>query len=114
MACYVALSINRCAPSVPATAYLHAGDGHGDTLAVAVNDAGTRTHLKYYAYDEGGNRFEVAFAGDIGQYLTEDRIIFASTSAAAPSDQVALSSVGNETAMIELLGMLPDNPSAIV
>ncbi|MBD8120490.1 hypothetical protein IFT62_04640 [Pseudomonas lutea] len=51
------------------------GNGHDHTLRVEVNDAGTRTYLKSYAYDEGGDRFQLAFEGDVSQYLTPDRII---------------------------------------
>lgn len=61
---------------VSAMGFSGLGDGHGDTLTVAINDAGTRTYLKSYAYTEGGDRFEVAFDGDVRQYLTADRIVF--------------------------------------
>ncbi|NMY13533.1 hypothetical protein PVE_P0089 (plasmid) [Pseudomonas veronii 1YdBTEX2] len=98
---------------VSALGFTGLGDGHGGTLTVAVNDAGTRTYLKSYAYGEDGNRFEVAFDGDIKQYLTEDKIIFADTNVAASSDQIAALSVDSELAPIELLGVLPDDPSVI-
>ncbi|WP_223537798.1 M10 family metallopeptidase C-terminal domain-containing protein [Pseudomonas sp. GL-B-16] len=99
---------------VSALGFSGLGDGHGDTLAVTVNDAGTRTYLKSYAYGEDGNRFEVAFDGDIRQYLTEDRLIFADTNMAASSGQDALSSVNSEPVTIELIGVLPDDPTGMV
>jgi Ca2+-binding RTX toxin-like protein len=51
------------------------GDGNNHTLRVEVNDAGTRTYLKSNDYDEGGDRFQLAFEGDVSKYLTQDRII---------------------------------------
>ena len=60
---------------VSALGFTGLGNGHDHTLRVEVNDAGTRTYLKSYAYDEGGDRFQLAFEGDVSQYLTQDRII---------------------------------------
>jgi Ca2+-binding RTX toxin-like protein len=60
---------------VSALGFIGLGNGHDHTLRVEVNDEGTRTYLKSYAYDEGGDRFQLAFEGDVSQYLTPDRII---------------------------------------
>jgi Ca2+-binding RTX toxin-like protein len=60
---------------VSALGFSGVGDGHKGTLAVEVNDAGTRTYLRSNAYDEGGDRFQLAFEGDVSQYLTEKSII---------------------------------------
>jgi Ca2+-binding RTX toxin-like protein len=95
---------------VSALGFTSLGDGHGSTLTIAVNDAGTRTYLKSYEVNEDGNRFEVAFDGDITQYLTEDRIVFAGTrldTVSIADDQVQPS----ETVNIEPLGVLPESTS---
>ncbi|WP_285423753.1 M10 family metallopeptidase C-terminal domain-containing protein [Pseudomonas sp. efr-133-TYG-103a] len=60
---------------VSALGFTGLGNGHDHTLRVEVNDAGTRTYLKSYAYDEGGDRFQLSFEGDVSQYLTQDHII---------------------------------------
>jgi len=60
---------------VSALGFIGLGNGHDHTLRVEANDDGTRTYLKSYAYDEGGDRFQLAFQGDVSQYLTPDRII---------------------------------------
>jgi Ca2+-binding RTX toxin-like protein len=60
---------------VSALGFTGLGDGQDHTLSVEVNDAGTRTYLKSYADDEGGNRFQLAFDGDVSQYLTQERVI---------------------------------------
>lgn len=60
---------------VSALGFSGLGDGHNGTLSVEVNDAGTRTYLRSYAYDEGGDRFQVAFEGDVSEYLTERAVI---------------------------------------
>ncbi|MEE4462935.1 M10 family metallopeptidase C-terminal domain-containing protein, partial [Azotobacter chroococcum] len=52
------------------------GDGHGGTLAVQVNDAGTRTYLKSFEADAGGRRFEVALEGDYGGQLSAEAFLF--------------------------------------
>lgn len=60
---------------VSALGFTGVGNGDDNTLKVEVNDAGTRTYLRSNGYDEGGNRFQVAFEGDVSQYLTNERVI---------------------------------------
>jgi Ca2+-binding RTX toxin-like protein len=60
---------------VSALGFTGLGNGQNHTLSVEVNDAGTRTYLRSDAYDEGGNRFQLAFEGDVSQYLTQERVI---------------------------------------
>ncbi|GAB3469988.1 hypothetical protein GCM10027398_19210 [Azotobacter salinestris] len=53
------------------------GDGHGGTLAVWVNEAGTHTYLKSFEADAEGRRFEIALEGDYGEQLSADVFLFA-------------------------------------
>jgi len=53
------------------------GNGLDGTLAVQVNEAGTRTYLKSFEPDWQGNRFELALDGDLTQALNETNVIFA-------------------------------------
>jgi parallel beta-helix repeat protein len=76
------------------------GDGHGDTLRITLNDAGTKTYIKSDDADADGHRFEIALAGDYGDSLSAADFVFAAGDAAA--------------ANVELLGVspAPDDPVA--
>ncbi|SFL25038.1 M10 family metallopeptidase C-terminal domain-containing protein [Azotobacter beijerinckii] len=53
------------------------GDGHGGTLAVRVNDAGTRTYLKSFEVDAEGRRFEIVLDGNLANRLDSGNVLFA-------------------------------------
>nr|WP_302227156.1 M10 family metallopeptidase C-terminal domain-containing protein [Azotobacter vinelandii]WKN21139.1 M10 family metallopeptidase C-terminal domain-containing protein [Azotobacter vinelandii] len=53
------------------------GDGRDGTLAVRLNDAGTRTYLKSFETDAEGRRFEVALDGDLAGRLDSGNLFFA-------------------------------------
>jgi uncharacterized delta-60 repeat protein len=53
------------------------GNGLDGTLAVQVNEAGTRTYLKSFEPDWQGHRFELALDGDLTQALNETNVVFA-------------------------------------
>lgn len=106
---FAASSDNRI--DVSAMGFTGFGNGHAHTLDVVVNDAGTRTYLKSYAYDEGGDRFELAFEGDVSHYLTEDHIIFASKAQGMAAQQGSGPVLPDNPAGLELLGV-PENPPA--
>ncbi|SFW47800.1 M10 family metallopeptidase C-terminal domain-containing protein [Pseudomonas sp. NFACC04-2] len=52
------------------------GDGHDGTLAIRVNESGTRTYLKSFDANAEGERFELVFDGDLSQTLNETNILF--------------------------------------
>lgn len=56
--------------------FLGLGNGHDGTLAIRVNESGTRTYLKSFDANAEGERFEVVFDGDLGQTLNETNILF--------------------------------------
>jgi uncharacterized delta-60 repeat protein len=56
--------------------FLGLGDGHDGTLAIRVNESGTRTYLKSFEANAEGERFEVIFDGNLGQALDESNILF--------------------------------------
>jgi len=62
-----------------ALGYSGLGDGYSGTLAVVLNDAGTKTYLKDLDGDAEGNRFEIALEGNHVDQLSADDFIFAST-----------------------------------
>lgn len=51
------------------------GNGLDGTLAVSVNDSGTRTYLKSYEADGQGHRFELTLNGDLSQVLNETNVV---------------------------------------
>ncbi|WP_457967062.1 type I secretion target [Pseudomonas sp. R4-84] len=53
------------------------GNGLDGTLAVHVNEAGTRTYLKSFDADGRGHRFELVLDGDVAQALDETNVVFA-------------------------------------
>ncbi|WP_460431516.1 M10 family metallopeptidase C-terminal domain-containing protein, partial [Azotobacter salinestris] len=53
------------------------GDGHGGTLAVRVNSAGTHTYLKSFEADAEGRRFEISLKGNLAGQLDSGNLIFA-------------------------------------
>lgn len=52
------------------------GNGHDGTLAIRVNEGGTRTYLKSFDANADGERFELIFDGDLGQTLNETNLLF--------------------------------------
>lgn len=56
--------------------FLGLGNGHDGTLAIRVNESGTRTYLKSFEANADGERFEVIFDGNLGQTLNETNILF--------------------------------------
>ncbi|WLI45464.1 M10 family metallopeptidase C-terminal domain-containing protein [Pseudomonas beijingensis] len=56
--------------------FLGLGNGHDGTLAIRVNESGTRTYLKSFEANVDGERFEVVFDGNLGQTLNETNILF--------------------------------------
>ncbi|MCL6701512.1 M10 family metallopeptidase C-terminal domain-containing protein [Pseudomonas sp. T1.Ur] len=56
--------------------FLGLGDGHDGTLAIRVNESGTRTYLKSFEANAQGERFEVVFDGNVGQALNETNLLF--------------------------------------
>ncbi|WP_264426834.1 M10 family metallopeptidase C-terminal domain-containing protein [Pseudomonas agronomica] len=56
--------------------FLGLGNGHDGTLAIRVNESGTRTYLKSFEANADGERFEVVFDGNLGQALDETNILF--------------------------------------
>ncbi|WP_394543132.1 M10 family metallopeptidase C-terminal domain-containing protein [Azorhizophilus paspali] len=51
------------------------GNGYGNTLALQVNSAGTRTYLKSYEANAAGERFELSMDGDLSG-LDESHLVF--------------------------------------
>lgn len=56
--------------------FLGLGNGHDGTLAIRVNESGTRTYLKSFETNADGERFEVVFDGNLGQTLNETNLLF--------------------------------------
>lgn len=56
--------------------FLGLGNGHDGTLAIRVNESGTRTYLKSFEANADGERFEVVFDGNLGQTLNETNLLF--------------------------------------
>ncbi|WP_422775931.1 M10 family metallopeptidase C-terminal domain-containing protein [Pseudomonas mediterranea] len=56
--------------------FLGLGDGHDGTLAIRVNESGTRTYLKSFDANADGERFELVFDGDLSQTLNETNLLF--------------------------------------
>ncbi|MHA6786156.1 M10 family metallopeptidase C-terminal domain-containing protein [Pseudomonas bijieensis] len=56
--------------------FLGLGTGHDGTLAIRVNESGTRTYLKSFEANADGERFEVVFEGNLGQTLNETNLVF--------------------------------------
>ncbi|MGU9804018.1 UNVERIFIED_CONTAM: M10 family metallopeptidase C-terminal domain-containing protein [Pseudomonas sp. CM11] len=56
--------------------FLGLGNGHDGTLAIRVNESGTRTYLKSFEANAEGERFEVVFDGNLGQTLNETNLLF--------------------------------------
>ncbi|MFC0665596.1 M10 family metallopeptidase C-terminal domain-containing protein [Azotobacter chroococcum] len=76
---------------VSALGFSGLGDGHGGTLAVRVNSAGTHTYLKSFEANAEGQRFEIALQGDYGEQLSADAFLFA-----APNQLEVIGSVPPE------------------
>ncbi|MFK7699706.1 calcium-binding protein [Pseudomonas caspiana] len=53
------------------------GDGHNGTLAIQTNAEGTRTYLKSFDADSNGQRFELAFDGNLAGQLNNTNLVFA-------------------------------------
>ncbi|SFG85838.1 delta-60 repeat domain-containing protein [Pseudomonas sp. NFACC45] len=56
--------------------FLGLGNGYDGTLAIRVNESGTRTYLKSFEANADGERFEVVFDGNLGQTLNETNLVF--------------------------------------
>ncbi|WP_434559291.1 M10 family metallopeptidase C-terminal domain-containing protein [Pseudomonas sp. R1-6] len=56
--------------------FLGLGNGYDGTLAIRVNESGTRTYLKSFEANADGERFEVVFEGNLGQTLDETNVLF--------------------------------------
>ncbi|MCM2462734.1 type I secretion target [Pseudomonas sp. CG7] len=56
--------------------FLGLGNGHDGTLAIRVNESGTRTYLKSFEVNADGERFELVFDGNLGQALNEANLLF--------------------------------------
>ncbi|EJL01342.1 MULTISPECIES: M10 family metallopeptidase C-terminal domain-containing protein [Pseudomonas] len=56
--------------------FLGLGNGHDGTLAIRVDESGTRTYLKSFDANADGERFELVFDGDLSQTLNETNILF--------------------------------------
>ncbi|WP_434652206.1 type I secretion target [Pseudomonas sp. R3-56] len=56
--------------------FLGLGNGYDGTLAIRVNESGTRTYLKSFEANADGERFEVVFDGNLGQTLNETNVLF--------------------------------------
>ncbi|WP_434568828.1 M10 family metallopeptidase C-terminal domain-containing protein [Pseudomonas sp. Z3-8] len=56
--------------------FLGLGNGYDGTLAIRVNESGTRTYLKNFEANADGERFEVVFDGNLGQTLNETNVLF--------------------------------------
>ncbi|UFH51105.1 M10 family metallopeptidase C-terminal domain-containing protein [Pseudomonas sp. KNUC1026] len=67
------------------------GDGHGSTVQLVLNSAGTKTYLKSRDEDANGNRFELALDGNHMNDLTAGNFVFAS-----PSGKVITGTSGND------------------
>lgn len=52
------------------------GDGHNGTLAIQANAEGTRTYLKSFDADADGQRFELAFDGNLMGQLNSTNLVF--------------------------------------
>lgn len=52
------------------------GDGHNGTLAIQANADGTRTYLKSFDADADGQRFELAFEGNLTGQLNSTNVLF--------------------------------------
>jgi uncharacterized delta-60 repeat protein len=74
------------------------GNGLDGTLAVSVNDSGTRTYLKSYEADGQGHRFELAFNGDLTQVLNETNVVLSRSliQGTESADRLVGSAAGDE------------------
>ncbi|SFW58925.1 calcium-binding protein [Pseudomonas sp. NFACC10-1] len=52
------------------------GDGHNGTLAIQANAEGTRTYLKSFDADANGQRFELAFEGNLTGQFNSTNLVF--------------------------------------
>jgi serralysin len=52
------------------------GDGHNGTLAIQANADGTRTYLKSFDANADGQRFELAFEGNLTGQLNSTNVLF--------------------------------------
>lgn len=56
--------------------FIGLGNGREGTLALRVNEEGTRTYLKSFEANADGQRFEVVFNGDLGGLLNTTNVLF--------------------------------------
>jgi uncharacterized delta-60 repeat protein len=74
------------------------GNGLDGTLAVYVNDTGTRTYLKSFEADGQGHRFELALNGDLTQVLNETNVVLSRSliQGTESADRLVGSAAGDE------------------
>uniref|UniRef100_UPI000AFA4AC1 calcium-binding protein n=1 Tax=Azotobacter vinelandii TaxID=354 RepID=UPI000AFA4AC1 len=82
-----------------ALGYTGLGDGYNGTLAIVLNDAGTKTYLKDRGGDAEGNRFEISLEGNHADQLDASDFIFA-TAAAATGIEVVGSTPAEEQPVV--------------
>lgn len=90
---------------VSALGYSGLGSGHGGTLDVELNAAGTQTWLRDLDTDAAGNRFEIVLEGNHLERLTAANLIFATASASDPA-QTQLEVLGTTGTQGEALALV--------
>lgn len=83
---------------VTALGFDRLGDGHGNTLKLVYNEAQDSTYLKSFDADASGQRFELVFAGDYSDSLS-DANFQKLTAGSAFNDQLQATGSGLETLM---------------
>ncbi|MCF8984619.1 calcium-binding protein [Pseudomonas syringae] len=81
------------------------GDGHNGTLAIQANADGTRTYLKSFDANADGQRFELAFEGNLVGQLNSTNLVFT----ASTVEGTASKDVITGTAMSEVIYGLAGN-----
>jgi serralysin len=81
------------------------GDGHNGTLAIQTNAEGTRTYLKSFDADAEGQRFELAFDGDLTGQLNSTNLVFTAPTVEGTAGQDVITG----TAMSEVIYGLAGN-----
>ncbi|KAA8691304.1 Uncharacterized protein ALO80_00083 [Pseudomonas caricapapayae] len=81
------------------------GDGHNGTLAIQANAEGTRTYLKSFDADADGQRFELAFEGNLTGQLNSNNLVFTAPTAEGTAGRDVITG----TAMSEVIYGLAGN-----
>ncbi|GAB3468328.1 hypothetical protein GCM10027398_16380 [Azotobacter salinestris] len=92
-----------------AQGFVGLGDGRDGTLAVRVNEAGTRTYLKSFEADAEGRRFELVLDGDLADRLDSGNLLFAPVALAggAAGDSLIGSAAAITTTPLGVIGSTP-------